>query len=54
MTTLLLSSRHTEDNQALWRAALHAGWSFERVHGIHLPESFGEDYKLPTVWRLPD
>lgn len=38
MTTLLLSSRHTEDNQALWRAATQRGWNVERVQGIRVPE----------------
>ena len=43
MTTLLLSSRQSEDNQALWRAALHAGWTIERVRGLHLPEGLCDD-----------
>lgn len=38
MSTLLMSSRHTEDNQALWRAAIRRGWSVARARGIHLPE----------------
>lgn len=38
MTTLLMSSRHTEDNQALWRAAIGRGWSVARARGIRLPE----------------
>lgn len=38
MTTLLMSSRHTEDNQALWRAAIGRGWSVIRARGIGLPE----------------
>jgi hypothetical protein len=38
MTTLLMSSRHTEDNQALWRAAIRRGWSVARARGIRLPE----------------
>jgi hypothetical protein len=38
MTTLLLSSRHTEDNQALWLAAVRRGWGIERVQGIRVPE----------------
>jgi hypothetical protein len=37
MTTLLLSSRHTEDNQQIWRAATQRGWNVERVRGITLP-----------------
>ena len=38
MTTLLLSSRHTGDDQALWRAAIGRSWSVERARGIRLPE----------------
>lgn len=38
MTTLLLSSRHTEDDQALWRSAIGRGWSVERARGIRVPE----------------
>jgi hypothetical protein len=38
MTTLLMSSRHTEDDQALWRAAIGRGWSVARARGIRLPE----------------
>ena len=38
MTTLLMSSRHTADNQALWRAAIVRGWSVVRSRGIRVPE----------------
>lgn len=38
MTTLLMSSRHTADDQALWRAATRRGWSVARARGIRLPE----------------
>lgn len=37
MTTLVMSSRHTADDQALWRAAIRRGWSTERVRGITVP-----------------
>jgi ATP-grasp domain, R2K clade family 2 len=37
MTTLLLSSNTTADNQQLWRAAIARGWDVERVHGPRLP-----------------
>ncbi len=37
MTTLVLSSRHTADAQALWRAAVRRGWSTVRVRGITVP-----------------
>ncbi len=33
MTTLILSPRHTEDSQKLWRAALELGWEVVRVQG---------------------
>lgn len=36
MTTLVLSSRHTDDNQALWRAAIRRGWCIERARGIRI------------------
>lgn len=38
MTTLLMSSRHTEDDQALWRSAIRRGWTVARARGIRLPE----------------
>ncbi len=37
MTTLLMSSRHTEDNQLLWRAATRRGWAVARARGVRLP-----------------
>lgn len=43
MTTLLLSSRHTEDDQALWRAAIRRGWTVARARGIRLPEIHEDD-----------
>ena len=42
MTTLLMSSRHSEDNQALWRAAIKRQWSVVRSRGLNVPD-FGED-----------
>src|SRR5579871_6317059 len=42
MTTLLLSQRPTEDNQALWQAAVRRGWSVERARGIRVPEIKGD------------
>lgn len=38
MTTLLMSSRHTDDDQALWRAAIERDWSVVRARGIQVPE----------------
>ncbi len=52
MTTLLLSSRATDDNQALWRAALQLGWSVERVRGITLPEGLNDTEILLYVEPL--
>ncbi len=47
MTTLLLSARSTDDNQALWRAAIRSGWNVERVRGLNLPEGLvGNDVVL--------
>lgn len=31
MPTLILTPRHSEDAQALWRAAIHLGWRVERL-----------------------
>ncbi|HEU4326311.1 MAG TPA: ATP-grasp domain-containing protein [Roseiflexaceae bacterium] len=35
--TLILSSRHTDDSQLLWRAAVARGWAVERTHGWRVP-----------------
>lgn len=44
MPTLLLSSRSTDDNQALWRAAVRSGWNVERARGITVPDGLaGEE-----------
>ncbi|KAB2857675.1 MAG: DUF4343 domain-containing protein [Anaerolineae bacterium] len=40
MPILLLSSRYTPDSQALWRAALDAGWLVERLHGHRVPDQW--------------
>jgi len=39
MPTLILPGRYTPDSIALWRAAVAAGWSVERIHGWTVPES---------------
>jgi hypothetical protein len=36
--TLILSPRHTDDNQALWRTAVAMGWDVERLPGWRVPE----------------
>jgi hypothetical protein len=38
MTTLLLSTRNSEDNQQLWRCAIQRGWSVERARGTSVPD----------------
>lgn len=43
MPTLLLSSRQTEDNQALWRAAIQRDWPVERARGLTLPAGLADD-----------
>lgn len=37
MTTLVMSSRHTVDDQMLWRAAIRREWQVVRARGIRLP-----------------
>ncbi|MFN0056581.1 MAG: ATP-grasp domain-containing protein [Planctomycetales bacterium] len=55
MTTLLLSSRHTPDNQALWRVAVQSGWDVERVRGLTVPAGLEETelviYLEPLIAR---
>ena len=36
--TLILSPRHTEDSQRLWRAAGRLGWRVERLASWHVPD----------------
>ncbi|MBN7137460.1 hypothetical protein A7A76_22370 [Lysobacter enzymogenes] len=38
MPTLILTPRHSDDSQALWKAAARQGWSIERLHGWRVPE----------------
>jgi hypothetical protein len=51
MTTLLLSSRHTEDNQQLWRAAVQRSWKVERVRGLTIP-IFQDDHIVLYIESL--
>ena len=37
MTVVLMSSRYTEDDQLLWRAAIRRGWSVIRARGVQVP-----------------
>ncbi len=55
MPTLLLSARHTDDSQKLWRACIEANWNVERVHGWKVPEVTGQDvavYAEPLLAKL--
>lgn len=38
MPTLIFTPRHTEDTQALWKAAASQGWQVERLASWHVPE----------------
>jgi hypothetical protein len=38
MPTLLLSARHTDDSQKLWRACIAANWDVQRVNGWQVPD----------------
>jgi hypothetical protein len=38
MPILVLSARHTDDSQKLWRACIAAGWEVQRVNGWKVPE----------------
>lgn len=56
MTTLVLSSRHSEDNQILWREAIRRDWSIVRARGIRVPEIqdaeiviYAESLFAPTI-----
>lgn len=58
MTTLLMSSRNTDDNQALWRAAVARDWTFVRAQGVRIPEIDDEEVVIyveslfaPTIAR---
>ncbi|HSO00307.1 MAG TPA: hypothetical protein VLS89_18570 [Candidatus Nanopelagicales bacterium] len=42
MPTLVLSQRYSLDSDAMWRAALHAGWDVERVRGFALDPGLAE------------
>lgn len=43
MPTLLLSARHTDDSQILWRACVAANWDVQRVHGWKVPSGLPND-----------
>ncbi len=52
MTTLLLSARATEDNQALWRAAVRRGWIVERLRGLTIPDGITDEELVLHVEAL--
>jgi hypothetical protein len=41
MPTLILSPRHTEDSQRLWRAASRKGWNVERLSTWRVTDELG-------------
>ncbi len=47
--TLILSARNSDDNQALWRAAVQRGWNVERLHGWRVPDSL-RDVEAPVLY----
>jgi hypothetical protein len=40
MPTLVLPPRYTPDSNALWKAAIDAGWETERLQGWRIPAGF--------------
>lgn len=42
MPTLLLSRRHSDDSNAMWRAALHLGWDVQRLQSYAVPAELRE------------
>jgi len=55
MPTLVLSQRYTNDSNALFRAALAAGWDVERLRGFACPEGLaGRDPVLYGETLLAD
>jgi len=40
MPTLILPPRYTPDSNALWKAAIDAGWETERLQGWRIPAGF--------------
>lgn len=51
MPTLVLSPRHSADDQALWRAAVQEGWDVVRPVGWRFPE--GTRIADPVVYMEP-
>lgn len=42
MPTLLLSRRHSDDSNAMWRAALYTGWDVQRLQSYSVPAGLRE------------
>jgi hypothetical protein len=51
MPTLILSPRHTDASQILWRAAIAQGWDVERFPSFRIPEDF--DPPDPVIYGEP-
>lgn len=49
--TLILSPRHTDSAQALWREAVKLGWGVERFHGWKVPQDFRPEQ--PVIYGEP-
>ncbi|MGH8079113.1 MAG: ATP-grasp domain-containing protein [Lysobacter sp.] len=58
MPTLIFTPRHSDDSQALWKAATQRGWTVERLPGWRVPEHlqalpdpvfYGEALFGPTI-----
>lgn len=49
--TLILSPRHTDSSQVLWRKAVEEGWEIERFYGWKIPEDFKPQY--PVIYGEP-
>ena len=56
MPTLILSPRHTEDSQLLWRAAGRLGWGVERLVSWRIPDDLlaVPEPELPQAWAEPE
>lgn len=51
MPTLILSPRHTDSSQTLWRAAIAKGWDVERPPSFRIPSDFQPED--PVVYGEP-
>lgn len=51
MPTLILSPRHTDNSQLLWKAAIKMDWEIERFKNFHIPNDF--DCEDPVIYGEP-